>query len=64
MGWFILARLFSTLISMVRLGRMSESEKDLEILILHHQLDVLERKQKRTNKPNRDEKLILSILTA
>jgi putative transposase len=64
MGWFILAQLFSTLISMVRFGRMSETEKDLEILILRHQLDILERKQKRTIKPNRVEKFILAMLTA
>jgi putative transposase len=64
MGWFILAQLFSTLISMVRFGRMSETEKDLEILILRHQLDILERKQKRTIKPNRAEKFILAMLTA
>jgi putative transposase len=49
---------------MVRLGRMSDSEKDLEILILRHQLDILERKQKRLVRPNRAEKLILAVLTA
>ena len=43
---------------------MSDSEKDLEILILRHQLDTLERKQKRTIQPNRAEKFILSMLTA
>ena len=63
MGWFILTQLFSTLISMVRLCRMSDNEKDLEILILRHQLDILERKQKRIVRPNRAEKLILAILT-
>jgi putative transposase len=64
MGWFILAQLFSTLISMVRLGCMPDSEKDLEILILRHQLNILERKQKRLVRPNRAEKLILAVLTA
>jgi putative transposase len=63
-GWFVLAQLVSTLMSMLRLGRLSDSEKDLEILILHHQLDILERKQKRAIKPNRAEKLFLAILTA
>jgi putative transposase len=43
---------------------MSDSEKDLEILILRHQLNILERKQKRTIQPNRAEKLILAVLTA
>lgn len=64
MGWFIFAQLFSTLISMVRLGRLSDNEKDLEILILRHQLDILERKQKRKIRPNRAEKLFLAVLTA
>jgi hypothetical protein len=64
MGWFILVQLFYTLISMIRLGRRTDSEKDLEILILRHQLNILERKQKRTIKPNRAEKFILAMLTA
>ena len=64
MGWFILTQLFSTLISMVRLRRMSEEEKDLEILILRHQLAILERKQKQPIRPNRTEKLILAVLVA
>ena len=34
MGWFILAKLFSVLISLVHLGRLSGPEKDLEILLL------------------------------
>ena len=43
---------------------MTDSEKDLEILLLRHQLDILERKQKRKITPNRAEKLFLAILTA
>jgi hypothetical protein len=34
MSWFILVKLFSVLISPVHFGRLSEREKDLEILIL------------------------------
>lgn len=64
MDWLILAQPFSTLISMVRLGCISDSEKDPEILILRHQLNILERKQKRLVRPNRAEKLILAVLTA
>jgi putative transposase len=64
MGWFILSQLFSTLISMVHLCRMSDDEIDLEILILRHQPDILDRKQKRLVRPNRVEKLILAVLTA
>jgi hypothetical protein len=63
-GWFILMQFVSTLIAVVRLGRLSDSEKDLEILVLRHQLDILERKQKRTIRPDRAEELILAVLTA
>lgn len=64
MGWFILMQFVSTLNTMVRLGRLSDSGKDLEILVLRHQLDILERKQKRRITPNRAEKLFLALLTA
>ena len=38
MGWFILAKLFSVLISLVHLGRLSDPEKDLEILLLRQKI--------------------------
>lgn len=41
MGWFLLAKLFSALISLVRLGRLSETEKNLEILLLRQQISIL-----------------------
>jgi len=31
MGWFILSKIFSVLIAIVSLGRISEQDKDLEI---------------------------------
>jgi len=64
MGWFILSYLFSTLISLVSIGRLSAQEKDLEILLLRHQLAILERKLDKPVKPNRAEKLTLAVLTA
>jgi hypothetical protein len=51
MGWHILAQVFSTLITFVRIGRLSEQEKDLEILVLHHQLAILQRKQETQSNP-------------
>ena len=42
MAWFILTQLFSTLIQLVRIGQMSDQEKDLEIMILRYQLDLAE----------------------
>jgi len=64
MGWFVLCYLFSTLISLVSIGRLSQQEKDLEILLLRHQLAILERKLDKPVRPNRAEKLTLAVLTA
>ena len=64
MGCFILSYLFSTLISLVSIGRLSEQEKDLAILLLRHQLSILERKLDKPVKPNRAQKLTLAVLTA
>ena len=46
------------------IGRLSQQEKDLEILLLRHQLAILERKLDKPVKPNRAEKLTLAVLTA
>jgi putative transposase len=62
MGWFILTQLFSILIQLIRIGRMSDHEKDLEIMILRYQLDVAERKLQTLLKPTRTEKLALAVL--
>jgi putative transposase len=64
MGWYILAQVLTTLISIVRIGRMSEQKKDLEILILRQQLAILQRKQEKPVKTYRTEKMMLAILTA
>ena len=44
MAWFVVMHLFSTLLEWVRIGRLSEREKDLEILVLRQQLAILDRK--------------------
>lgn len=62
MIWFIIAHIFSTLIEFISIGRLSEREKDLEILILRHQLNILERKQKTPIKPSHAEKMTLAVL--
>jgi hypothetical protein len=48
----------------VSIGWLSEREKDLEILVLRKQLEILERKQEQPIRPNRAEKLTLAVLTA
>lgn len=63
MGWFILAQFFSTILSLFQASRLSESEKDIEIAILRHQLDVMTRLHNKPVRPNRAEKLTLALLT-
>jgi hypothetical protein len=46
MIWFMVLQVISMLVELVRLGRPSESEKDLEILLLRRQLAIFERKQR------------------
>jgi putative transposase len=64
MGWFILAQLLSPLIQLVQIGRMSDQEKDLELMILRYQLDMAERKLQRPARPTRVEKMTLAVLVA
>lgn len=45
MFFSVIALVFSALLNLFDLRRLTEQEKDLEILILRHQLDILERKQ-------------------
>jgi len=52
MGWFILAHIFSTILSFVQVGRLSDKDKDLEVIILRHQLAVMTRLHGKPVKPN------------
>jgi len=56
MLYSLLAQLCATLIDLFRIARLSSDDKDLEILILRKQLDILVRKQAHTVRPNRQEK--------
>ena len=64
MGWFFIAPIFSPLVELTNIGRLSEQEKYLEILILRHQLAILERRLEKPVKPERAEKLTLATLVA
>ncbi len=64
MIWFLVSQIFSMILTLLRLGRTSEADKDLEILILRQQLGILQRKQDKSIKPNRAEKLTLAVLAA
>jgi len=63
MFWSVIALVFSVLLDLFDLRNLSDREKDLEILILRHQLDILERKQTHPIEPSKVEKLTLAVLT-
>jgi hypothetical protein len=58
---FMVLQVVATLVELVRLGRRTESEKDLEILLLRRQLALYERKQDRPMRLSRGEKLTLIV---
>ncbi|MCL4872138.1 MAG: integrase core domain-containing protein [Anaerolineae bacterium] len=62
MVWFLVSQIFSTLIALIQIGRMSESDKDLEIMVLRYQLGIAERKLKKPVRANRAERLTLAVL--
>ena len=62
MAWFILSKIFSVLVAIVSVGRISEKDKDLEIMILRQQLAILQRKQDKIVRPNQAEKMTLAVL--
>jgi hypothetical protein len=64
MIWFMVFQMVSLLIELVRLGRKMEREKDLEILLLHRQMEIYERRSGRALRLSRSEKLLLVVLGA
>ncbi|UCC53006.1 MAG: hypothetical protein JSV68_03385 [Anaerolineaceae bacterium] len=64
MIWFLVAQIFSTLISLIQIGRLSEKDKDLEIMVLRYQLGIAERKMQKPVRANRAERMTLAILAA
>ena len=64
MGWFFLSQAFSFLLSFVRIIRLPEQDKIVEILILRQQLDILLRQQDKPIRPSRVQKMLLAVLAA
>ncbi len=62
MIFFLLAHAFSVLLDLIRLGRQTPQDKDLEILLLRQQLRILQRKQPHPPCISRWEKLTLVVL--
>src|SRR4028118_2312323 len=62
MMFFLVAHVFSMLLDLIGLGRQTDRGKDLEILLLRHQLLILHRKQPHVPRISRWEKLTLVLL--
>ncbi len=62
MVWFIIGHLFTSVLAWVRIGRLSNLEKDLELLLLRQQLVMLERQLHKPLHPSRIEKLTLAVV--
>ena len=58
------ANVFAALLELIRISRMSDHDKDLEILVLRYQLGIVDRKLNRTLKPDKSEKLTMAVLAA
>lgn len=63
MLWFVVMHLFSTLLDLIRIARLSEHDKDLEILLLRQQLGIAERKLRKPVRASRAERLTLAAVT-
>ncbi len=63
MVWLSLSHIFFAILELIHIGRLSNKDKDLEIMILRHQIEVMTRLQLKPIKPNRAEKLTLTVLT-
>jgi len=54
----------SFLFSFIRIVRLPEQDKIIEILILRQQLDILLRQQNKPIRPSRAQKMLLGVLAA
>ena len=63
MIWLVVMHLFSTLFDLIRIGRLSEDDKDLEILLLRQQLGIAERKLHKPLRASRAKRLTLAVVT-
>lgn len=64
MVWFLVSQIFSTLISLIQVGRLSNADKDLEIMVLRYQLGIAERKLQKPVRANRAERMTWAVLVA
>jgi len=61
MVWLVVMQIVSTIIECAGLVRKTDREKDLEILLLRRQLDILARARDKPLRVSRAEKLVVSL---
>jgi hypothetical protein len=61
MVWWVVMQVLSTLIEWIRIGRLSEQEKDLESLVLCKQFAIVERQLDKPVRLSRVERLTLGV---
>src|SRR5919199_6542226 len=64
MVWCVLAQVFAILVDLLAVGRRSADEKDLEIVLLRHELRLLQRRQPAPPRLARWEQLPLAVVAA
>ena len=52
MIWLAVAHIFSVILELINISRMSDHDKDLEILVLRYQLGIADRKLNRAIHPD------------
>ena len=64
MLWFALCHLFSCLVDLFTVRRLTDAQKDIQILLLRQQVRVLQRKVSHPKRFSRLEKTLLAVLVA
>src|SRR5947199_232451 len=64
MAWCVLLHLGAFLVDLLTVAGRADRDKDLEILVLRHQLRLLQRQRPRPPRLSRREQLTLAVLTA
>ena len=64
MVWFALCHLFSCLVDLCTVRRLTDAQKDIQILLLRQQLRVLQRKARQPKRFSHLEKTLLAVLVA
>jgi len=64
MVWAVVRQVFSTLLELIQIGRLSDQEKELEILVLRQQLAMIERQLDKPVRLSRAERLTLAVIGA